>query len=202
MILRADGRMILRAGHAVRWRVLLAVLLLLATACTGDTDPQAEESPTAPDVGPPGIPQDPHDPCVLSEDEVEEIAGERLPTAGVSGGLILALCTYGGEETGATSPATVDIAVVDLERVSAESGEEVDGEDYIAELTEGVGTGGSTSLDGFGDGSAVVLSYPFGSQAWAWVGDLVYGGYASDLEDPDRVATEVLRAVLDQVADE
>jgi hypothetical protein len=190
------------ALRAIRGMALLLLALLLATGCDGDTEPQAEETSPAPVVGPPGIPQEPHEPCILTEDEVAEIAGERLPEAGTSGGLILALCTYGGEETGATSLATVDIAVVDLERVSAESGEEVDGEDYIAELTSGVGTGGAAPLEGFGDGSAVVLSYPFGSQAWAWVDGLVYGGYASDLEDPDRVATEVLRAVLDRVEDE
>jgi hypothetical protein len=180
--------------------VLAAVLVLAMAACDGESEPRAEETPPA--VGPPAIEPEPPDPCLLTEDEVEDIAGVRLPRVGTSGGLVLALCTYGGEESGAATPATVDVAVVDLELVSAESGEEVDGEDYIAELVSGVGTGTATPLEGFGDGSAVVLSYAFGSQAWAWVDGAVYGAYASDLDDADDVARDLLRAVLDGVEEE
>lgn len=161
------------------------------------------EQPTAgttaeqPTAGPPAITAGEVDPCLLTEQEVAEVVGVELPKSGASGGELFALCTYGGEDAGTAAPGTVDIALVDLVRVSEESGQDVDGDAYIDELTTGVGTGTATPLTGFGDGRAVRLTYAFGSQAWAWVDDQVYGAYVSDLEDADARAEALLRAVLD-----
>jgi hypothetical protein len=174
-------------------------MLVALAGCDGGDEPQADATSPAPALGPPGIAPDPPDPCLLTEGEIAEVVGTRLPQVGTSGGNILALCTYGGEESGLASLGTVDLAVVDLALVSAESGEDVDGEGYISELVAGVGTGTSTTLEGLGDGSAVVLSYPFGSQAWAWVDGTVYGAYVTDLEDAEELAADLLRSVLDGV---
>jgi hypothetical protein len=178
--------------------LLLAVALL--AGCTGDEEPEA--LPTPPTEPPrtfgPEAPEPESaevDPCLLDEDEVSEVAGLDLPLVGPSGGELFAICTYGDPEGGAAA----DIAIVDLARVSEESGEEVDGESYIAELVEGVGTGRAEELQGFGDGAGVVLSYEFGSQAWAYVDGTVYGAYASALGDDDEQAVDLLEAVLASV---
>jgi hypothetical protein len=175
----------------------LAALLLVACTPGGDegsslpTPPPATEQP---ELGP-SLP--PVDPCILDGAAVSEAVGVDLPEGAPSGGELFALCTFGDPEV---DFGTADIALVDLERVSQESEQDVDGEVYIAELASGVGAGDATDLDDLGDGSAVLLTYPFGSQAWAYVGGFVYGAYASDLGDDDAVAVDLLEAVLAEVA--
>lgn len=180
-------------GPTRRWCAVLAASLLLL-GCTADEEPEA--AGTGADLGPEAQPPGAVDPCLLGGDEVAAITDEELPQMGPSGGEIFAICTYGDPEA---AGATADIALVDLTRVSEESGQEVDGEAYIAELADGVGTGTAEPLDGLGDGSAVLLSYAFGSQAWAYRGDAVYGAYASGLADDDALAVELLEAVLDSL---
>jgi hypothetical protein len=199
-----------RPARWPRWAAALAAVVLLPSCTAAEvddgpppspgvpTEPTEKPSPgpttgQGPPAGAPALADAEVDPCLLPEEEVAEVVGVDLPQAGVSGGELFALCTYGGEE----APGTVDIALVDLDRVSEESQEEVDGDAYIEELASGVGTGTATPLPDLGDGRAVRLTYPFGSQAWAWVDDQVYGAYVSDLEEADALAEDVLRAVLD-----
>lgn len=181
-----------------RLAIALVALGLLVAACTGEEE--AAEPPPTPvpssTFGPPAILPDEVDPCLLDAAEVSEVAGLDLPLVGPSGGEVFAICSYGMPETGGTA----DIALVDLVRVSEDSaasdGEDVDGEDYIAELTAGVGEGSAEALGDIGDGSAVLLSYAFGSQAWAYADGQVFGAYASDLGDDDRIAEALLREVM------
>jgi hypothetical protein len=175
-------------------RVLLGLVLLLAS-CTGGQEETAPAPPPTPvpTLGPQAPEPDEVDPCLLDAQEVGEVAGAELPLLGPSGGEVFAICTYGDPEAGL---GTADIALVDLTAVSADTGEDIDGEDYIAELTDGAGTGAAVALDDLGDGSAVLLTYPFGSQAWGYVGGSVYGAYSSDLADDDAVAQALLAAVL------
>lgn len=196
------------AGRPGRTLLLILAIVLLGACTPAERDDGPAPSPapvgsapTAPTAGPtagaPAVVGDEVDPCLLTEEEVAEVVGVEVPKAGVSGGELFGLCTFGGEEAGATVPGTVDLALVDLARVSEESDENIDGDAYIDELASGVGTGTAMPLPGLGDGRAVRLTYPFGSQAWAWVDDHVYGAYVSDLDDADALAEQVLRAVLD-----
>jgi hypothetical protein len=192
----------------VRAAAFLLCLLLLAGCDTGadgagtEEPTETAEVPTPPPspartLGPEAPPPDEVDPCLLDDEEVGAIAGTDLPRVGASGGEVFALCTYGEPDLGVAA----DIAVVDLVRVREDSGEDVDGDTYVDTLTEGVGAGDAEALDGYGDGRAVRLSYALGSQAWAHVGDTVYGAYASGLGDDDAIAVALLEAVLATVAD-
>jgi hypothetical protein len=179
----------------------LAATALLAGCTAGDggasgapTPPPSAGQSEPPELGP-SLP--PIDPCILDAAAVSAAVGVDVPEGAPSGGELFALCTYGDPEI---ALGTADIALVDLARVSEESEDDVDGETYIDELASGVGAGDATDLDDLGDGSAVLLTYPFGSQAWAYVDGFVYGAYASDLGDDDALAVDLLEAVLDEVA--
>jgi hypothetical protein len=179
----------------IRALAVAGLLVVLLLGCTQEEPSAVPTPPTEPPrtLGP--VPREPDeiDPCLLADEEVAEIAGTDLPRVGPSGGELFAICTYGDAE-GASSSA--DIAIVDLARVSEESGEEVDGEDYIAELISGAGEGSGAELDDRGDGSGALLTYALGSQAWAYVDGTVYGAYASGLGDDAAVAVDLLDAVL------
>lgn len=157
------------------------------------TPDEPRPSPTA--FAPVGPGED--DPCMLSEARVAEITGQQFSLLGPTGSPSFRMCTYGEP----ADPFSVDLALVDLAAASEESGEEIDGELYISDIRDGAGDSGEVrDLDALGDGSAVLVTDPFGSQAWAYVGDMVYGAYSSGLDDDARYAEELLQAVLAGVA--
>lgn len=189
---------------------LRTVLLLTALVLTACSPESAEPTPTPTatpgvvlptlPVGEPQGPVDPErvllDPCsLLTAAEVSEVVGQTVDEGGLSGGEVFQLCTYQLSD----GLHSVDVAVVDLQRLEESSGERVSGDEYVATLREGAGDGIVAELDDLGDGEAITIAYSGGSQAWAWTGDRVVGAYADAVPDTIATATALLEAALAQV---
>ncbi len=147
----------------------------------------------------PPVPEGEPDPCILSEDQIEDAIGQRLTQLGPSGeSAAFRMCTYGEP----ADPGSVDIALVELEAASEEAGEDLDGEAWLEDWIQQAREGNAEAvedLDALGDGTAVLITTDdFSSEAWAYAGGFVYGVISQGFDDNDSYAQALLQAILDE----